>query len=213
MADCNRDNYSRGYCQAHYERWLAGKRGAELETPIRRSSAIRGDSCRVEGCPRSSLGSGYCLMHQQRVRRNGHPGRVGPYRDSNKKFIDILDEWCTFVGAHQRVARLWGAASQYPCIECGRQAQDWAYDGTDPTEIYGFSREGELIPGSSSGCFYSRFPEFYMPMCKKCHKRRDMGVASRQLREYRILLHYYGASFETLVEHLTAIGDAQSREE
>jgi HNH endonuclease len=66
--------------------------------------------------------------------------------------------------AHLRVVRLWGKARLYPCIECGRPAQDWAYDGTDPT--------GEGVKRK-----YSIWPEFYMPMCHRCHLRRDKGSA------------------------------------
>jgi hypothetical protein len=62
--------------------------------------------------------------------------------------------------AHTRVVRLWGKACLYPCINCGRRARDWAYDGTDPTG-QGIKRR------------YSIWPEFYMPMCHKCHMRLD----------------------------------------
>jgi hypothetical protein len=62
-----------------------------------------------------------------------------------------------YQAAHRRVVYLWGKASQYPCAHCGGAAHHWAYDWTDPS-----SRED-----------YSHFPEFYMPLCRSCHRRYD----------------------------------------
>lgn len=33
--------------------------------------------------------------------------------------------------------------------------------------------------------WYSAYPEFYMPMCFKCHRARDASFAAAELREYR----------------------------
>ena len=60
--------------------------------------------------------------------------------------------------AHRRVKRLWGPASDYPCVKCGGAEAHWAYDGTDPTAHVWSQR-----------CFYSQWPEFYMPLCPPCH--------------------------------------------
>lgn len=62
-----------------------------------------------------------------------------------------------YQNAHRRVYRLWGSASQYPCVRCGGSAKDWAYDGMDPS--------------SSINC--SQNPEFYMPLCRRCHSYFD----------------------------------------
>lgn len=77
--------------------------------------------------------------------------------------------------AHQRCRALWGPASAHICIECGGYAYDWAYDGTDPAE----KLDGILR--------YSVHPEFYMPMCRGCHQRRDARERTRELLEYRKL--------------------------
>lgn len=63
--------------------------------------------------------------------------------------------------AHHRVKKLWGPARQYQCIGCGSQAQEWAYDGTDPAQL-----SDPLGP-------YSIHPEFYVPMCVPCHRKFD----------------------------------------
>ena len=41
--------------------------------------------------------------------------------------------------------------------------------------------------GRLRGLRYSRYPEFYMPMCPKCHKILDAGEAKAELYEYRVL--------------------------
>lgn len=68
--------------------------------------------------------------------------------------------------AHERVKRLWGPARQYPCVQCGKPADHWAYDNTDPTELMGRAR-------------YSLFPEFYMPMCASHHQLMDRATYGR----------------------------------
>ena len=81
--------------------------------------------------------------------------------------------------AHNHVVRLWGSASRYDCVSCGEPAKDWAYDGTDPTYLLGADRPGNSLVR------FSRFPEFYMPLCILCHKRRDRTETARELSEYR----------------------------
>lgn len=77
----------------------------------------------------------------------------------------ILDP-CNYDSAHRRCREMWGRASQYSCIRCGAQALDWAYDGSDSTQL-------------GSGKFHSRFPEFYMPLCRSCHQRLDTPKGDR----------------------------------
>lgn len=98
------------------------------------------------------------------------------------------DLWDTTIApgtVHNRARRLWGSASQYPCVECGNDAAEWAYDGTDPTQLYARER-----PDKSTWLYYSRFPEFYMPMCKKCHRIRDKRKAAEELHAYRMLVTF-----------------------
>lgn len=77
----------------------------------------------------------------------------------------------SYEGAHYRVKKLWGKASQYPCVGCGTQAKQWSYDGTDPDEFDVLANPG----------VYQRFtkvsvwPEFYRPMCISCHKTGDLA--------------------------------------
>ncbi|AGC34057.1 hypothetical protein Nacho_0068 [Mycobacterium phage Nacho] len=81
--------------------------------------------------------------------------------------IPVTDPHCTYEMAHQRCRRLWGRAATHLCAMCSlRRATDWAYDGTDPTAL---SRPGWYGP-----LWFSRYPEFYMPLCRSCHVRFDI---------------------------------------
>lgn len=104
-----------------------------------------------------------------------------------------------YTRAHQRVKALWGPASGYQCIECGRQARDWAYDGTDPGELY-----KQAHGKSKSFCHYSIWPEFYMPMCSRCHHGRDRKLWSEQLLAIRVLMHETGLTMEEIKVKVTA---------
>ena len=80
----------------------------------------------------------------------------------------------SYKAAHDRVRRLWGSASQYRCVTCNESAQQWAYDDPDFLIGHGGTRSfttGELIPMT-----YSQWPEFYMSMCRSCHKRKDLAA-------------------------------------
>lgn len=89
----------------------------------------------------------------------------------------------SYEGAHLRVKSLWGPARQYPCVKCQRQAQTWAYDGTDPEVLHGNGGGYHLFP-------YSWWPEFYMPLCKSCHKIMDLALLGRPIRRGRRGVHY-----------------------
>jgi hypothetical protein len=88
----------------------------------------------------------------------------------------------TWSGVHQRLKALWGSASNYCCVFCGASASEWAYDGTDPAQKIGPA--GHLHCRVDS-CWFSSWPEFYMPLCRCCHRNRDAAAASAELREYR----------------------------
>lgn len=143
-------------------------------------------SCLI--CPDQHYGLGFCRLHYRRKVKG--------------QDLNGLNRFCswrpvkTSHTAHKRVYRLWGKAAQYSCIECGGPAKQWAYDGTDPTQGYG--------PTASAGqygkywSFFSSYPEFYMPMCSRCHSRRDGSKAQQELREYRLWKQLTGLSLADL---------------
>jgi hypothetical protein len=78
---------------------------------------------------------------------------------------------CGYKGAHGRVRKMWGSASQYDCIRCEGEAESWAYDHADPQE------KCELERFPDGGKPYSVWPEFYVPMCWPCHTLFDIANA------------------------------------
>ncbi|WPH57666.1 hypothetical protein [Mycobacterium phage WXIN] len=142
---------------------------------------VRVDACIECGATRSQsrISRGLCMKHYYLHKNRGTLEAVA-LPPARGRQIDLW-EAVKSSSAHFRVRRLWGPAYQYPCIECGEPANEWAYDGTDPTQLYGRERESR-----SHWTFYSRFPEFYMPMCSGCHRRRDCAKASEELHAYRL---------------------------
>lgn len=69
--------------------------------------------------------------------------------------------------AHRRVYDSRGKASQYACVGCGGDAQEWAYDHRDPDEVYDPDYYGRKVT-------YSLKPEHYQPMCIPCHADYDV---------------------------------------
>lgn len=121
-------------------------------------------TCSVDGCsnPRKYASSGWCQTHYHRFWRTGTTSLLPkPLRDD-----------LTYYGAHGRVKQLFGSATRQLCVVCGAPAEEWAYDGTDPKERSG------LVMGYPVS--YSVWPEFYIPLCKRCHRVRDAGARAQR---------------------------------
>lgn len=76
----------------------------------------------------------------------------------------------SYEGAHRRVQKHCGSAANYECVDCGRRAVDWSYDGNAPDEMIGPDSRGR-----SMNLKFSYTPEFYSPRCRPCHKTYDMS--------------------------------------
>lgn len=61
---------------------------------------------------------------------------------------------------HDLLRRRYGSARHHACAWCGRTADQWAYQHTDPAEIH-------------DGRLWSVNESHYRPMCRKCHQRLD----------------------------------------
>ena len=119
---CDRRRHSSiGYCEAHLYRH---KRGLPLDEAFLLKER-QPERCLAAGCHKKPKSLGYCATHNAQYRKHG---TVKPIRN-------VWDE-VTYHGAHRRCGALWGAAKHHPCVGCGKPAADWAYDGTDPTELY-----------------------------------------------------------------------------
>ncbi|MFI2373047.1 hypothetical protein [Streptomyces sp. NPDC018833] len=80
----------------------------------------------------------------------------------------------TYTSAHQRVKAEHGPASDWRCAcGCGRQAEEWAYLGTDPEPKVSTHADSE-------GSLYSTDPEHYAPLAKPCHRNFDVWQAQRR---------------------------------
>lgn len=142
-----------------------------------------------EKCGRPILARRLCSMHYERKRRYARTG--GPGRQA---LIHLLPPPTFSATVHYRVYRLWGSASQYACVSCGRGAAEWAYDGTDPAELY--RPVSNQQPNSWQK--FSRYPEFYKPLCKSCHRTEDKAKLSAELHEYRLWKHQTGLTVKDL---------------
>ena len=120
--------------------------------------------CSVEGCTRKRkyVKTGWCQTHYHRYWRTGSLEIVAKPLRTN----------LTYYGAHGRVKAAFGSATKHKCVECGGDADEWAYDGTDSTELTGRVFNGKYP------VTYSVWPEFYMPLCSACHRARDARLRS-----------------------------------
>lgn len=94
---------------------------------------------------------------------------------------------------------MFGPATQYDCIHCGKTAAHWSYDGTDPKQKFAPRR------GSEGPCaFYSVWPEFYVPACVKCHLRIDKAKMAQERQLFQGMLHETGLSISDIKDALAS---------
>lgn len=126
--------------------------------------------CAVEGCTRQARTrtASWCGLHYQRWYETGDVGPPLPLEQLyGKAHPRWSDDRLTYDGVHLRLRRSKGKASQYPCVDCGKPAENWAYDYNDPNELMDNKRN----------CVYSADPDRYEPKCRSCHKKGDFAVA------------------------------------
>jgi hypothetical protein len=125
--------------------------------------------CHVEDCDRPHHAHGYCAPHAQAFKKHGDPlihlGRPGRKRLAEPGYDAV----------HKRLARERGPASAFPCVDCGKQAQEWSYRG-------GFLDE---LTCPKRGCTYSPLIEDYDPRCIRCHRLRDDSLKHSDFRNER----------------------------
>lgn len=160
VTNCDKPSRTKGLCPTHYSRLL--RHGHTEQTRVR-------GACSLPDCdqPHSSLG--YCQAHAAKQRRYGDPTTVRMGKG------ELNPNWqgdtIGYVGAHKRVHRERGPAAQHTCVDCGGQAAQWSYNGLDPNEQRGPSREGF----ESS---YSTDLSHYVPRCVPCHIAHDKQTAA-----------------------------------
>lgn len=153
---CDNDLLARGYCIMHYDRWR--NTGDPGEPDRRKLQPNQYNECTVEGCERDHYRKGYCNLHYDRVVTRGEPGSPHPADPGSWNLRELVG----YSGAHGRVRRKRGSAKRFTCIQCGNQAEEWAYDHNDPDEHQ-----------DDRGLAYSSNPDYYKPMCVPCHRAFD----------------------------------------
>jgi hypothetical protein len=110
------------------------------------------DPCLIDGCSAPWFSRGLCRPHYA---KHYDAGTLELFakdpRPSQPSYMD----------AHSRLRRSRGSASGYECVDCGRRARDWSYQGGAPDEA-----PSEYGP-------YTYDSEFYVPRCASCHGRYD----------------------------------------
>lgn len=152
---CEKPRHGNVYCSAHHTRW---KRYGDPLAPLERRP--NEGPCGVDGCLQPMRKTGLCASHYSMKHRYG-------------EIRDWAYKWGEggYVSTHRWLRRILGEPSGYPCIDCGKQAEEWSYNNADPDE---------LVDEKHYGCAYSRNPECYSPRCVPCHRRFDR--TSRQVR-------------------------------
>lgn len=151
---------SAAHCEKHYYRLRRTGR-IDVANPQRASKGI----CTVDGCSQADVGpQGLCAKHATRVKRHGDPLIVlHPGPKPGQLNPNWVGDAVKVKGAHMRVRAEHGPASTHVCIDCGRRAEHWSYNHTDPDE-----KQSDHGP-------YSPSIEHYSPRCVSCHKTFDIA--------------------------------------
>jgi hypothetical protein len=97
---------------------------------------------------------------------------------TRKQYDRISGRRRTYSTAHHALYAARGSARDYPCVDCGRHAEEWSYNHDDPNE--------EWLWHSSKNCFqWCGAPQFYSPRCKRCHTKFDNKRRAAQERRDR----------------------------
>ena len=111
-------------------------------------------ACSVNGCDRKHKGRGFCELHLKRFRKHGDP------------LLGGLPDIPAYRTVHNRLKAKRGVAASYQCVDCGRPAAQWSYDGSDPDEIRARDGRGYELA-------YSVDLNRYHPRCIRCHNIFD----------------------------------------
>lgn len=163
---CPRTTYRGGYCYGHYmKNW---RYGTPTPTHPPRYEDISGQRF---GTLIAVVFTGNwwhctCDCGAERKVRTSELKRTG---DGNTCGLPgrHLNTTVGYGTAHTRVRTQRGPSTDYLCIDCGKQAQQWSYDHADPNELISETRGTE-------GIAYSTDPDRYDPRCISCHKRFDL---------------------------------------
>lgn len=81
---CNEQYMAKGYCQAHYQRWVKTGGDPQPGIPIKIRKRTRG-TCSVEGCERPHNSRGWCEPHYHRWQKHGDVMADVPIEDRKSR--------------------------------------------------------------------------------------------------------------------------------
>lgn len=155
---CERGEFCKTWCHAHYNRWRRNGDVGSADVQSRRKR------CSVEHCDERHHANGYCINHNYRWKSNGDPlvtrSNGGPLGEDNKhwKGDDVA-----YSAVHRRLRVTRGPAKNFACCKCGTTARAWAYQHSAPDERV----------CAKVGLPYSTDLAHYEPMCHECHNQLD----------------------------------------
>lgn len=125
-----------------------------------RKAKYLGYECSTEGCEKQAryVATGYCdKCHIMAWRR-----RQGVRTNAEAQFDRrVNDGNVSYKQAHIRVKRHKGPASEFKCVDCGVQAQQWSYLHNAETEL----TDGERVWSANDADYAAR--------CVRHHKAFD----------------------------------------
>lgn len=126
-------------------------------------------TCILEGCDRPRRHREWCVAHYARWLRYGDTGSV-EIRPQRAGALpgEANHQWrgdnIGYAAVHRRLRVQRGPARLQPCISCGGQADDWAYQhDADDEQI---CKKVELP--------FTTDLSHYKPMCHLCHRQFDV---------------------------------------
>lgn len=161
---CDKPSRGRGWCATHWARWRThGDPNTAHRLGVDYRIAAR---CSVEGCDKTAKARELCNKHYKRWRTHGDPLTVG-----ERNGRPLSGDAPTWVTVHKRLARARGSAKGYACVDCGKPAEEWSYDRTDPAELTSTHGKARLR--------YSLDLARYAPRCVRCHRTFDRSTVIR----------------------------------
>lgn len=167
ISGCVRPAKSRGWCETHYFRWYRTGNAGDAEILVKGLNST--GLCTHDDCSKPVKGMMlYCSMHLARNYRHGDMDTVKtPERKWGEENPNWVGEDVGYGGAHCRIYRARGNATEYPCVDCFDQAAQWSYRHGSERENTEWM-DGKLVP-------YSPDPMDYDPRCVPCHKAFDLA--------------------------------------
>lgn len=140
-------NKKRELCRAHNSAYLSTG-----EMPKREGLCI------VPSCDRDGPHREMCFKHYQ----------IWSWTDEGRRLIRGRGQAKTvgYEGAHARVRRARGRASEHVCTDCDDLASEWSL-------IHDAKSLTVAESGVNAGCLYSPDPYDYSPRCSPCHRKYD----------------------------------------